>query len=324
MAEERPSRFKRYFLKVRNSGKTKDFLGFLVFVCIAAVFWCILALNDESQRSCEVTLSIDNVPDSITFITMPPARLKVSVNDRGLNMFRHVVSGVPVLHLRFSDFVSGNRFVVDHASLLAAVRAVFGATAAVGSVVPDSISFAVTSLPPRRVPIRIDYDVTAAPGMVVGSPKLTDDFVNIYGYSSIDTVRYIMSDRILLRNLERSQTLDVPLKAVPGTRIEPSEVKVTFPVEQLVRKEADIHVVSDQIPAGQDILFFPARVRVAFYVPMSRYNDGTPDIKVEASFNDAVKSESDKVGVRVVSKPSYISNVELLQDSVEYSLVRNN
>lgn len=312
------------YRRLRDSGKTKDFLVFLVFVGIAAVFWYILALNDEAQNSYEVSLRVSDVPDSVTFITEPPARLHVTVRDRGVNFFRYRFSGVPVLDLNFREYADGGRLRLSHASLQAVVRKIFGSTAVVSSISPDSLSILYTDLPGHRVPLELLYDVSVAPGMVLGTPKVSVSAVDVFSQSRSDTLRKIYTDKVVLRNLDRNTTVDVPVSSVPGKRVVPSQVSVTFVVEQLVKKESEVPVEVDNIPLGHDILFFPSKVRVSYYVPMSRYADPQVPVRVMASFSEAFNASTDKVAIRIVSKAPYLSNVELLQDSVEYTVVKAN
>lgn len=325
MSSEKKSSTKRWLRNLRNSRKTKNFLVFLVFVCIASLFWVIMTLNEDVQKSVKVKLVIDQVPDSVTFITDPPSRLRLTVRDRGTNIVHHTFSGAPELHLNFEDFAEDGVFSVPSSRLNVLLRHLFGPSASISSVTPDSLHLAYTSLAPRRIPVEVVSDVTAAPGMVIeGHPKISSPLVELYGSAASDTLRRLFTQKIALRNLNHTSTVEVPIEVPAGCRAIPSSVKVTFQVESLVKKEADIVVEADNIPAGQDILFFPTRVRVSYYVPMSHYSDGADPIKIVASFSEAVMTTSDKVGLKVVSKAPYVTSVELLTDSVEYSLVRSN
>ena len=312
------------YRKWRDSGKAKDFLVFLVFVGIAAIFWFILALNDDSQRSYDVSLEIVDVPDSVTFINRPPVKLHLTVRDRGLNLLRHKITGVPRLSINFPEYAEDNRFRMSHTGLQASLRRIFGSTAVISSVTPDSLNLIYTTLPGVELPLELVYDVTPAPGMVLGTPKMPVRTVDVYSTSKTDTLRRLYTEEVVLRNIDKNTVVDVPVIPVPGKRVEPSSVKVTFTVEQLVKKESEVMVEADNIPLGHDILFFPSRVRVSYFVPMSKYADSDIPVKVIASFNEAFNTSSDKVGIRIVSHAPYISNVELLQDSVEYTVVKSN
>lgn len=323
MASEKRSAFKKTLLTIRDSGKTKNFLVFLVFVGIAAVFWVVMSLNDDTQDRYEVKLVIENIPDSVTFINLPPEQLYVTVKDKGTNLVRYSLTGAPELKINFDEYVEGNYLRVTHPSLNASLRHIFGSMASIATVSPDSLKLNFTRLPGRNLPIELIYDVTAAPGMVLaGNPQISSPVVAFYSATPSDTIHRLFTDKITLRNIEKNTTVKVPLAQLPGSRTIPSTVDVTFNVEPLVKKESEVPVVADVIPAGRDILFFPSKVKVSYYVPMSRYSDAETPIKAEASFNEAVITSSNKVGVKIVGKAPYMSNVELLTDSVEYTLVR--
>ena len=323
MAQEEPSRFVKKLKQIRDSGKTKDFLVFLVFVLVSASFWFILTLNDEVQDSFEIELKIEDVPDSVTFINLPPATIHAALKDRGMNLLKYKVTGKPVLHLNYNEFSEGNRFRVSHLEMISALRNMLGITANITSLDPDSLSLVYTTLPGRKVPVELVYDVTVTPGQVLGTPKLSSPTVDIYSTSPNDTVKAVLSDKIVLHDIGKNTTVSVPLKAPAGRRIEPPTIDVTFVVEQLVKKEASIAVTADHVPPGEDILFFPSKVKVTYYVPISKYNEADDGIKIEASFNDAVNASSDKVGIRVVGKAPYINSIELSQDNVQYTIVKN-
>lgn len=311
--------------KIKKSEKAKNFSVFLVFVCIAAIFWFIITLNDEVQENFEIGVQIDNVPDSVTFITMPPSKIHVVVRAKGGILVQHVFSGKKALHFNFEEFESDNRFVVTRNTLNSSLRHLFGSDAVISSMTPDSISLLFTKLPGRELPVELTYDVTAAPGMVVlPNPELSQNTTLLYSTERIDTISRIFTQKVVLRNLDKTTTVSVPLVPLPGTRLKPGSVNVTFSVEQMVRKESEVPVTVDKLPPGKDILFFPARVKVAYYVPMSLYNADVSGLKVEASYSDALYSPTEKVAVKITGKPSYMSQVELLTDSVEYSLVSGN
>lgn len=323
MAQEEPSRFKKKLKKLRDSGKTKDFLVFLVFVFVAAAFWFIMTLNDEVQESFEIELKITEVPDSVTFIQLPPSSVHVAIKDRGMNLLKYKVTGRPVLQLSFTQFADANHFRVNHTELISALRNLLGVTANITTLDPDSLGLVYTTLPGKKVPVDLVYDATVSPGLVLGTPKLSNPNVLVYSTMPNDTVKAVYSEKVVLHDISKNTTVNVHLKTPSGRRVEPGTIDVTFVVEQLVKKEANISVVPDKVPPGEEILFFPAKVKVTYYVPISKYNELDDGIKLEASFNDAVNSTSDKVAIKVVDKAPYINSIELGQDNVQYTIIKN-
>lgn len=315
---------KNGFKKIRNSGRTKDFLVFLLFVAVAAVFWFIITLNDEVQESIEVTLEIGEVPDSVTFISVPPAALHVIVKDRGMNLIRHKLMGNPTLKLDFREFVDGEYMRVTHNDLVAALRDLLGQDGSVTSVSPDSLKLLYTKLPGKKVPVELVYDATVVPGMVLGTPRISTPEVEVFSAMENDTVSRVYTEKAVVSNIDKNVTLEIPLKRIPGRRIEPDKVNVTFTVESLVKKEVNIPITAEQKPYNTDVLFFPSKVKVTYYVPISHYEDTDDQIKVDATLSESLNSATDKVGLKIVSKAPYVQNIELQEDSVEYNLIRNN
>ena len=82
------NKIRSYRREFMASSAFRKMLTFLVFVVIAALFWFIMALNDSAQDDFEVRVAITNVPDSVTFINLPPQKIHVMVRDQGVNLWR--------------------------------------------------------------------------------------------------------------------------------------------------------------------------------------------------------------------------------------------
>ncbi len=168
------NRLKVWWQSLRSSGRLRNALVFLLFVCIAAIFWFVLALNDNVQRNLTVRLNIVGRPDSVKFITDPPAILHVSVRDRGSALLRAGSLRKPVMTVQFRDYLHGTSFVLTHSDIIAGLKATFGSTASILSTSVDSVRVAVASGRGRRVPVECMVNATPAAGSVIyGVPKAT-------------------------------------------------------------------------------------------------------------------------------------------------------
>lgn len=78
-----------------HSTTGKNALVFLVFLCVSAVFWTLLALNDEIQREFDIPVELTEVPDGVTLISSPPQSINVSVKDKGGALVRYQWGGTP-------------------------------------------------------------------------------------------------------------------------------------------------------------------------------------------------------------------------------------
>ena len=60
---------------VFRSQRGRNILVFLVFLVISTILWCILSLNEEDQFDVRMPVRLTHVPDSVTIITTPPAKI---------------------------------------------------------------------------------------------------------------------------------------------------------------------------------------------------------------------------------------------------------
>lgn len=310
--------------KLRSTRSFHNVLLYIGFVVISAAFWFILALNDNSQKTFEVQLRINNVPDSITFIEEPPQGMHVTIRDRGTSLLRYGILRRPVLDIEFQEHADHGVFRYSAADLYSSLRQTFGASAQVTSVSLDSLHNTYTSEPGRKVPLRVICNVTAAAGyMVTSTPTQTPREVTIYSsYAWADTITAVYTDPLVKRGLRTSEKISVRIHPIPGIKIEPTHADVNIHVEPLVKKKSTIPITVANVPSDESLLLFPANVEVTYFVPMNRFNNEKVDIVVEADYNDLATKRGRRLPIRVRKSGKEFVNVTLLTDSVEYTIVR--
>lgn len=127
----------------RRTLKTKDLLVFMVFLCVAAVFWLLISLDNEVQRSYDVPVVIEDMPDSLAFATTPPDKVTVLVKDKGTRHLKYYLFGPPQLKVGFHEYLRGNRFKITHSDLTYSMHRLFGESMTLAWISPDSISIKV-------------------------------------------------------------------------------------------------------------------------------------------------------------------------------------
>lgn len=298
----------------------------MVFVGVSAVFWFILALNDSAQDFFNVNLRIVNRPDSVTFISDVPEKIHVAVSDKGTSLWRHGYLKHPTVNIDFKEYSSDGVLRYSYTDLIASLRESFGGTATITSVSLDSLQLFYTTNPGKKVPIHVNCNVYPASGSTLeGSINASPASVFVYGEKDVlDTIRYISTEPVTLRDLYETTTLEVKLQKLRHARAIPSKVMLTVPIEPLVRKEAMITVESVNVPEGENLLLFPSKVPVEYYVAMSRLNDDDDDdIHLVVNFKDIPMSKEGKLPVVVTKFPERLKNLTLRRDSIEYAIVKN-
>lgn len=299
---------------------------FLVFVGVSTVFWFILALNDSAQDYFNVNLRIVNRPDSVTFISDVPEKIHVAVSDKGTNLWRHGYLKHPTINIDFKEFSSDGVLRYSYNDLIAALREDFGGSATITSVSLDSLQLFYTTNPGKKVPILINCQVFPASGSTLeGNIGATPGSVYVYGQKEVlDTIHYIRTEPVTLRNISETTDIEVKLERLRKAKAIPSKIKLTIPIEPLVRKQAMVTVESVNVPKGEELLLFPSKVPVEYYVAMSRLNDDEDsNIHLIVDFDEISSSHDGKLAVKVSKFPDRLKNLTLRTDSIEYAVIKD-
>lgn len=309
---------------MKGSERFHNFLVFLIFVAIATVFWFMMAMNDSVQRDFNVKIQIDNVPDTVTFITTPPTTVHVAVRDQGTSLLRQGVMRKPTLHVNFNDYAEKGVFRFTPSDMRAALRATFGKSASILSVSLDSMRLDYSTGRGKKVPVVISADIQAAPGNVIlGSLHCRPTRVTVYGPQQVlDTLHRVFTERLTRQNVKGPMKIGADIHPIDGVRIIPERVEVLVHAEPLVRKEQQVTIRPINLPAGINLVLFPSKVNVEFYVPMSRFGEESPHIDAMVDYSQLVHSRNGKLYVTLGPTPPGIVRPSLLTDSVEYSVVR--
>ena len=321
---EKINQIKAKWRGMRASSGFHNFVLFLACVVVATIFWFVMTLNDSVTRTCDITLKIQDVPDSVTFINDPPETFHVTIRDKGTNMLRSGLFGHPSMGLNFRDYSDKGIFRVSKSDITSAVKHTFGSNAQIIGISLDSLYLHYTTQKGRRVPIVVVEDLTAVPGMVICDAALPmERSALLYSYEDkLDTITRVYTQPIIRRNLDATTEVTVQLQPIPAVKIVPSSVKVKIPVEPLVRKEEMVTVNATNVPQGESLLLFPNRVEVSYFVPMSLFNANVVPVEVAVDYHDIYNYASSRLPLRIHSFEDYVQSPQLHTDSVEYTFVK--
>ncbi len=311
--------------KLKSTSSFHNAIVFLVFVCISALFWLILALNESVQDNFNVKVQITNVPDTVTFISDIPEKIHVNVRDKGTSLWRSGFMKHPTMQVDFREYASKGVLRFSREDITAALKSTFGTTAQISSVSIDSLRLDYTTNKGKRVPVVVTSRIYPASGSIIeGEIRAVPSSVYVYGDKSFtDTIHRVVTDLVEMRNVSETSTREVNIKKIKGVRIMPSMVKVKVPIEPLVKKQSMVTITPVNVPHGESLLLFPSKVPVEYYVAMSRLgDDDDASIEIHVDYMDIGKNSSDKLRANVVSYPDRFCNLSLKSDSVEYTIVK--
>lgn len=317
------AKLQKAWKRFSSSGALRNFLLFIPFLAAAAVFWLIVVLDDDLQHEYSVRVEFVNMPDSVTFITDPPASLSVSVRDRGTRLVQHIFSGQPVLKIDFRNYASNGRLRIGAGTLQSYLRSVFGSSSQILSSYPDSISVDYTTAAAKMVPVVVVADIVPEIGKILGGRvKSTPAVAKVYSQSSVtDTLTCVYTYPIVRRNLSAPENIKVSIKSIAGCRIEPSEVTVSVPVEPLENRSVIVPVMPVNVPVTESLMVYPRTVRVEYLVPMSAADIHDTGFRVVVDYNDVGRYSGGNIPLRLHTLPPQAVSATLALDSVEYTVI---
>ena len=326
MAEHRFDKARERWHVLKNTSGFKNAMLFLIFVCVSALFWFILALNDSAQDNFNVNLRIVNQPDSVTFISDVPEKIHVTVSDKGTSLWRNGYLKHPTVNIDFKEYSVDGTLSYSYNDLINSLRHTFGQDAVITSVSLDSLQLFYTTNPGKKVPILVNCQVIPASGSTLeGSVKASPGSVYVYGTKDVlDTIHYIPTEPVTLRGISETTEMEVKLKRIKSARAMPSKVVLTVPIEPLVKKQAMVTVEAVNVPEGEELLLFPSKVPVEYYVAMSRLNDDEDqNIRLVVDYDDIPFSHDGKLHVETLKFPERLKNLRLRTDSIEYAVIKD-
>lgn len=310
-----------------RSPQGRNAAGFLVFVAISTVLWCVLSLNEEEQRDIRMQLRITHIPDSVTLIGNGPDVLNVSLRARGTQLMKMTMGGTPLVAADFRAYSRQGNFHLSSADLKALVRNAAGG-AQVSIVYPDTLSIPFTTHAGYRLPVVADCKVTANPqSALVGKPHLSLDSVKVFtapGHRLLDHYNAVSTEPLRLIGISHNTTQRVKLVAPPHARVIPDSIDISFDVEPMIFKSRKVVIEPVNVPANTKLITFPAQIDVFFMVPMSAYTNKNLRFRVVADYRGISQhSGSRMVKLSLRDVPEQLQNVQLSADSAEYIIERH-
>lgn len=308
-----------------RSSKGKDVLVYLIFVCVAFIFWLLLSLDNEVQRDFEVPLELQDLPDSVNVVSQLPPSVSVSVKGKGSQLLRFLWSrDLPTMKLKFEVQKNRpNQMFISRTKLESKLRDYFGSGSQILSCRPDSIKLTYTSSPGIRLRLKIDADIQTNFQYIISGPiRASVDSVTVYSVNPVPTsLKYVTTEPIVKAGLKDSTRYEVRIKPIEGMKMVPDKVTVLVPVEPLISKKRAIAIEVINAPEDYNLLLFPSKVTVSYLVPISEYSNDVP-VKVFADYN-TLKPGMTKIPLSLSASADAVRNVSLSVDSVEYIIEKS-
>lgn len=194
-------------------------------------------------------------------------------------------------------------------------------------VYPKQISIPFVQEYSKKVPIELNSQITFYPGYdFVQNPILVPDSILIVGSpKAIDTINYVNTELLQLNKLQGSYSGNIKLNLPKSSQIKISNtiVKTEILSEKFTEGSVDVPVNIINIPSEMKINYFPKRLTVIYYLPLSQYGKiSASDFKIECDFKANYSDGSTFVLANLASVPEFIKRARLSNDKIEFIFLK--
>ncbi|MGL4779876.1 MAG: CdaR family protein [Bacteroidales bacterium] len=306
------------FIKRKNN---KELLTFSFFLLLSFFFWTLQVLREEITTSYTIHLEVTDIPKNILITSKIPV-LEVKLRDQGADLFNlYRKENVPVTVPFSPKDVKSGRYTLSPEDILSIVQKRITGSAQIISVYPNSLVLYFSIGQSKQLPIKINGDFQTKQQYMVSGEIVTDPEM-ITAYAPEDLLAKLdecETDSLFLQNLSETYTTEVAIKPVSGVKFYPDKVKLEVPVESFTQKELQVPFTIMNLPEDKTLRTFPANAAISCFVALSKYNQmKNNEFSVVIDYKDIQNEKQKKVKVNLNEYPVYVSNVQLLNDSVEF------
>lgn len=320
---------KRIIIKIKDfllGRKNREFLIFLFFFALSAVFWLLQTLNETFETEVVVPLKLNNVPSNLIITSDLPDELHVTVQDKGSILMKYLygqpLTPVTVDYKNYDFGGMAGRVQVQEAEVRRAIAPQLFSSTRIQSIKPDTLEFFYNRGLKKKVPVLISGVIEPAQQYYLRHVVAKPDSVVVFAPSSIlDTLQAAYTQNFYQAGLVESKNLQIPVRPIRGAKFIPDVLDVQIDVDIYTEKTVEVPIVGVNFPADKDLRTFPSKVKVTFKVGSKSYKSITADdFVLVISYEELINNESSKILLHLKSIPEGVSSVRIHPSEVDYLL----
>jgi len=300
----------------KNPFKNSKLKAFIVFLFLASVFWMLTKFSKQDVASVGATISFVNIPQGYMLDENTIQDFSFNVNATRFEFLGYVFKK-PIIKIDVGAFFNEttNTARVDGATL---EKLILNQVVDDGFVTQLSLPELMITLEPlsfKKVPIlgqvSISYDVGFD---AMGPLQIKPDSVTITGSKQLlDTIVSITTTPLELFDISASfrQAISVESISNATATISPKTVTISQNVSEFSQKILMVPVTMINQPSQGNFKLLPASIRIAFNVPVDRFNEITlEDFTIICDYNSRDREDNFLIPV-VQQMPANITGVEM-------------
>lgn len=304
--------------------------GRVLLICIGISFliWLLRELTEDAVSTISIPITYTNIPEDACLLDSKTTQLSVEVNSSGFGLIgRKLLGADDEITISIASF-SGRygRQAISSDVLLREIKDLLGDYRELIRIRPDSLTFNLSALVTRSIPITPAYSEKLAGGYVFHElPSVLPETALLKGPKEIlDTLQFIYTTPFIA---EQSEETRIPL-VIPHlcSIVGENEVKVQWSVEQWTEHVIRVPINDIHPRNGYELKLLPDSVNIHFFTGLEYAASlRASDFRVIVQEKDPesiARSGSSRLPLILDSIPPGIQDVSLDPGRIEYLIIR--
>ena len=304
------------------SNINKQFLTFVFFVLLSAIFWLTLTLNEGYEKELKIPVRIVNVPRNVMLTSASIDTVRATVHDQGWVLLNYLF-GEYIYNIKI-DFRNYDKTygkgVVPNADLKRIIEQSLELSSKVTAVKPEKLEFFYNNGEHKRVPVHWNGRVIPEQLYFISHVDYNPDTIDVYASrEKLDSIRIVYTEPLNYVGFRDTLAVNCKLSHAADVKVVPERIKVVFHTDVLTEESIDVPIKCINLPAGKTLRTFPAKVRVNFVAGVSQIRELTADeFTVVADYLEIEQKASEKCNIYLKEVPHGISRATLNTKQVDY------
>jgi hypothetical protein len=310
----------------------KQIQVFLVCLVIATCIWFMIKLSKEYTYETVCHVSYLNFPKEKVLTRKPDTLITLSLKASGyFTLYRRFFNPARKIEIDLSrlktrkngSYYDANLSTLD---LYGVIQSRLSRNERLSAVYPGTLQFRFEYAASRKVPVRPSLDITYQKqyGLYDRIYMMPDSVLVTGPRDQIDTLRFVVPERLVLSDINVSQNITLPLhpELMEGNvRFDHEYVRLIIPVAEYTESRFTIPLEVDSLPEGLSIKTYPEEVSVVLRHAVRDYNRIKPEM-IRASVNaaHAIRDAEGKLKVMVFTAPDFTGVTAIEPERVEFIL----
>lgn len=321
---ERYKRIRRKGLVLLKSVHTRELIIFSGFVLISLIFWMLQTSQDMYEIGIRVPIKLTNQPKDIILSSDLPEEIAVTIKDKGVAFLRLKKRKIDTIKIDYSTLkVEKSILQIPTSGLLDAIRKTLPVTRQIINIEPSSIQLFIATPEAKEFDVVLRSAFTPAPNYIQsGEVSYSPMKVQVHAPSDmLDSIRVITTEFTQHKDLNDTLTTFLQLEQIEGAKFSTDKIKVVVPIEEFTEKSLLLNVTAKNIPPNYQLRCFPPKVTLTCLVGLSKFVGLTDSLfSVGVDYADFKNRANEQLAVQLLETPSYVHNVRIEPDSVEFIL----